>query len=102
MATRRRRLAAVLGVAAVLGLIGPAVPQVAAAGSDRWREAVDTTWGQGLPTEQKLAIFDKFWTTIDQRFAAFQDLDVDWNALRARYRPEVAAGVSRGRFAGIM
>jgi hypothetical protein len=27
---------------------------------------------------------------------------VDWAALRLRYRPEVAAGVSRGRFAAIM
>ena len=67
-----------------------------------WQARIDTTWGPGLPTERKLEIFDKFWTTIDERFAAFQGLDVDWAALRDRYRPEIAAGVSRGRFAGIM
>jgi len=66
------------------------------------RAAVDAYWGEGLPTETKLAIFDKFWDHADQRFAAFQGIDVDWSALRARYRPEVASGVSRGRFAAIM
>jgi hypothetical protein len=55
-----------------------------------------------LATERKLEIFVEFWTTIDQRFAAFHGLDVDWAALRDRYRPEIAAGVSRGRFAAIM
>jgi hypothetical protein len=67
-----------------------------------WRSVVDARWGEGLPTEQKLAIFDAFWTAIDHQFAAFQGLDVDWAAVRLRYRPEVAAGVSRGRFAAIM
>lgn len=58
--------------------------------------------GPGLPTERELEIFEEFWTTIDQRFAAFQDLDVDWAGLHERYQPEIAAGVSRGRFAAIM
>jgi len=65
--------------------------------------AIDATWGPGLPTARKLEIFDQFWTTIDQRFATFQGIEnVDWTALRDQYRPEVAAGVSRGRFAAIM
>jgi hypothetical protein len=67
-----------------------------------WDAAIDATWGTGLPTERKLEIFDAFWRTMDERFAAFQGLDVDWAALRERYRPEIAAGVSRGRFAAIM
>ena len=67
-----------------------------------WRAVIDSTWGAGLPTAQKLQIFDTFWRTTDEQFAAFQDLDVDWDALRDRYRPEVEAGVSRGRFAAIM
>ena len=41
-------------------------------------------------------------SVIDQRFACFQNLDVDWNALKAKYRPEIANGVSRGRFAAIL
>jgi hypothetical protein len=67
-----------------------------------WQAAIDANWGPGLPTARKLEIFDTFWNTIDQYFATFQGIDVDWAALRARYRPEVAAGVSRGRFAAIM
>ncbi len=66
------------------------------------RAAIDAYWGEGLPTQTKLAIFDKFWSHADQRFAAFQGIEVDWSALRERYRSEIAAGVSRGRFAAIM
>ena len=66
------------------------------------QDAIDATWGPGLPTEEKLRIFDLFWNSVDQQFAAFQDLPVDWIALRNHYRPLVAAGVSRGRFAAIM
>ena|GEM_PF-2687776 len=71
-------------------------------GMSDWPQAIDSIWGSGQPTETKLAIFDKFWKTVDERFACFQGLDVDWTALRDRYRPEIAAGVSRGRFAAIM
>ena len=67
-----------------------------------WAERVDEFWGQGASTGEKLAFFDTFWHTIDQSFACFQDLDVDWDALRDQYRPEVVAGVSKGRFAAIM
>lgn len=66
------------------------------------RQAIDAYWGPGPSTAEKLQIFDKFWEYVDQKFAAFQGIDVDWSALRNRYSPEVAAGVSRGRFAAIM
>ena len=66
------------------------------------RQAIDTIWGAGAPTAEKLAIFDKFWNYVDAKFAAFQHLDVNWQDLRSRYRGEVAAGVSRGRFAAII
>ena len=64
--------------------------------------AVDAYWGDGAPTDEKLRIFDEFWQYADEHFAAFQGIDVDWPAVRDRYRPEVAHGVSRGRFAAIM
>ncbi|UCH63699.1 MAG: hypothetical protein JSU77_04430 [Fidelibacterota bacterium] len=67
-----------------------------------WAGVIDSTWGQGRSTAEKLEIFDTFWNTIDDDFAGFQNLDIDWLALKNVYRPEVAAGVSRGRFAGIM
>jgi len=66
------------------------------------RAAIDAYWGEGPSTEVKLAAFDKFWRYADAKFAAFQGMDVDWPALRARYRSEIAGGVSRGRFAAIM
>ena len=67
-----------------------------------WAAIIDSTWGGGLPTAQKLNIFDKFWLTIDQQFACFQDLVVNWDSLKNVYRYEIENGVSRGRFAAIM
>ena len=67
-----------------------------------WAELIDTTWGEGRTTFEKLLFFDTFWDTIDREFACFQGLQVDWDGLRDLYRPEVAAGVSKGRFAAIM
>jgi Peptidase family S41/Tricorn protease C1 domain len=97
-------LAAALTVSAysATSATGGSAEQDTLTATEDWATAIDATWGPGLPTERKLEIFDAFWTTIDERFAAFQGLDVDWAALRDRYRPEIAAGVSRGRFAGIM
>ena len=66
------------------------------------RAAVDDYWGEGPATGEKLRIFDTFWNYADAHYAAFQNIDVDWTALRDLYRPEVEAGVSRGRFAWIM
>src|SRR5262249_20632102 len=66
------------------------------------RQAIDAIWGPGAPTADKLAIFHTFWNYVDAHYAAFQNSTVDWAALRDKYRPEVAAGVSRGRFAAIM
>jgi hypothetical protein len=49
-----------------------------------------------------LTLFDDFWTTIDQTYPGFHNINVDWDSLRNVYRPEIEAGVSRGRFAAIM
>jgi len=67
-----------------------------------WAAIIDSTWGPGLPTNEKLQIFDIFWNNIDWYFACFQDLDVNWDSLRTVYRSEIADTVSRGRFAAIM
>jgi C-terminal processing protease CtpA/Prc len=66
------------------------------------RAVIDAYWGEGPSTAEKLRVFNKFWRYADEHFAAFQGIDVDWPALRDRYRAEVAAGLSRGRFAAIM
>lgn len=80
----------------------PAGPRAASMSPADRRAAVDATWGPGESTASKLQTFDTFWSYVDARFAAFQGIDVDWRAMRDRYRPEIAAGVSRGRFAAII
>ena len=68
-----------------------------------WAQRVDQAWGPSPWTiPQMLGVFDTFWSRIDQSFACFQGLEVDWAALRAATRAEVEAGVSRGRFVAIM
>lgn len=67
-----------------------------------WASIIDSTWGMGLPVEEKLEIFDLFWDKIDGYFACFQDLIVNWDSLKLVYRSEIEDTVSRGRFAAIM
>ncbi len=67
-----------------------------------WQHVIDSTWGPGLPLEQKLAVFDSFWNTIDDSFPCFNNLSVNWDSLRTVYRSEIQDTVSRGRFAAIM
>ena len=33
--------------------------------NDNWQAIIDSTWGEGLPTEEKLKIFDYAWDFID-------------------------------------
>ncbi len=69
---------------------------------DDWAALIDTTWGAGLPTSEKLRIFDAVWDYIDQEYGGFVNFPVDIDSLRGLWRPEIEKGVSRGRFAGIM
>lgn len=70
--------------------------------NDDWAAAIDSTWGTGLPTSEKLRIFDAVWNYIDQDYGGFVNFNVDIDSLRDLWRPEIEEGVSRGRFAGIM
>jgi len=72
------------------------------ASQEEWATLIDETWGKGLGTKAKVQVFNRFWRTIDRSFACFQSIEVDWDGLRAQYRPEVKGGVSRGRFSAIM
>ena len=67
-----------------------------------WRTLIDSAWGPGISTEQKLQTFDTYWTKVDQTWGGFPNLVINWDSLKNVYRPQVAAGVSRGRFAGIL
>ncbi len=66
-----------------------------------WRHLIDSTWGEGKTTSEKLQVFDLFWNTIDQRYAAFEGIEDKWQELR-NYRDTIALGVSRGRLSGIL
>ena len=55
--------------------------------AEDWREVIDSTWGDGLPTYKKLQIFDLFWNTIDEKYAGFFNLDANWDSLYNHYRP---------------
>lgn len=79
----------------------PSAYQRAATAAER-RAAVDAVWGPGFAPQVAVEVFDRFWSYVDAKFAAFQGIDVDWRAMRDRYRPEVAGGVSRGRLAAII
>jgi hypothetical protein len=69
-----------------------------------WAALIDSTWGPSpLSRQERRGLFDDFWETIDSDFACFQDLNVDWDAIRAQYRDEaIASSISRGRMAAIM
>ncbi len=67
-----------------------------------WAEIIDATWGEGLPTSEKLEIFDRALDTLDQKFGAFFNVNINLDSIINLYRPEIENGVSRGRFAAIM
>ncbi len=71
--------------------------------TDDWQRAIDSVWGEGLPVETKLSVFDQFRDVIDAQFACFNNLDATrWDSLRVAYREEIEDTVSRGRFAAMM
>jgi hypothetical protein len=70
--------------------------------TEDWHALVDSLWGPGEPTSTKLEIFDFFWNAIDQKYGGFPYITVNWDSMKTLYRPEIEAGVSRGRFWGIM
>ena len=65
-------------------------------------DSVDAFWGEGVTTDQKLAVFTTTWQAVDENFACFSNLDVDWQAVKTRYLDEISQGVSKGRFHGIL
>jgi hypothetical protein len=66
-----------------------------------WHHLIDSTWGEGQSTAQKLQIFDNFWNAIDQRYAGFAGIEDNWQQMY-NYHDTIALGVSRGRFSGIL
>lgn len=48
------------------------------------------------------AQFDAVWNTFDQQYPYFEQKKVDWNAMRARYRPAAAAAGSEAELAAVV
>ncbi len=47
-----------------------------------WQWIVDSTWGPGASTAQKLQIFNTYANLIQNKFALFYRLNLDWDSLR--------------------
>lgn len=73
---RFRLIPIVLSLAFIAGCVGGALPPPTPASNDY------------------TAQFDTLWTNFDQRYSYFNQKHVDWNALRARYRPQAVAATS--------
>lgn len=67
-----------------------------------WAQIIDARWGPGDSDSRKLQLFDTWWNEINLKFGGFHGIDLDIAAMKAEYRPEIQAGVSAGRFSGIM
>lgn len=64
---------------------------------------INSSWGAGLSTTEKLNVFDTYWKQIDSFYASFNGLPMyNWDSIVTAMRTEISGGVSKGRFAGIM
>ena len=71
--------------------------------TSRWRELIDSIWTNDLELNIQLQIFDHFWDTVNTAYPCFINLDpIDWDSLAYSMREEIEAGVSKGRFLGMM
>ncbi len=70
-----------------------------------WQTVIDTTWGPGLPLNEKLAIFDAYTQVLTISCASFNSLGIDpteWNSIKASYRQRIDESTSKGDFAALM
>lgn len=71
--------------------------------TSQWAFRIDSTWGYGIPDSQKLQVFDAFWDNANQYYDCFVQLPLyNWDSIIIQMRAEINAGVSRGKFAGII
>lgn len=68
-----------------------------------WHSAIDSTWGQGMTTAKKLQLFNTFWNLVNHEYPSFFHIQDNWNpTVHDAYYDTINAGISRGRFYGIM
>jgi len=67
-----------------------------------WQWIVDSTWGPGVSTSQKLNIFDTYANYIQSNFTLFYRLNLNWDSLKTFWRSKITDSTSHGGFAQIM
>jgi len=70
-----------------------------------WQYIIDTTWGPGLPLEEKLEIFNTFVEELEGEFDGFISLGFtqnSWDSLVYKYYSKIDSNTSQGRFCAIM
>ncbi len=69
----------------------------------KWKQDLDLYWGEGLSTEKKLELFNKYWDSVRINYDCFVNLPTrNWDSVISSLRTEISQGVSRGKFAAIM
>jgi hypothetical protein len=70
-----------------------------------WQTIIDTTWGRGLPLNEKLIIFNAYTKALTDKFEGFKSLGIDpaqWESIKASYQSRIDTSTSRGAFAALM
>jgi C-terminal processing protease CtpA/Prc len=62
-----------------------------------WGQEVDEFWGDAPGVDTRLALFDLVWGELDESFAMFEALELDWDQVRTEVRPTVEQAGSYGR-----
>ncbi|HET6557237.1 MAG TPA: hypothetical protein VFG54_07975, partial [Prolixibacteraceae bacterium] len=67
-----------------------------------WKHIIDTTWGPGDPLNKKQLIFNTFANEVNDKYALFNSLNLDWDSLKNHYLNQITDSTSKGAFAAIM
>ena len=68
-----------------------------------WAAAIDSTWGPGLSFNNHRIIWQNYWNSLNNVFAAFPGLDSSvWQDVFDLYNPQVFDTVSKGRLCAII
>ncbi|MDD1474930.1 hypothetical protein MEO41_27210, partial [Dolichospermum sp. ST_sed4] len=67
-----------------------------------WQWIIDSTWGPGVGTAQKLQIFNKYANLIQTGFTLFHRLNLNWDSLKTFWITKITDSTSNGGLHQIM
>ena len=67
-----------------------------------WQWIIDSTWGPGVSTSQKIQIFNTYANLIQSNFTLFYRLNLNWDSLRTFWRSKITDSTSNGGLHQIM